>query len=338
METANPNSGYRPVRLASYFSTNNVLSSTGIPTLGHYLFQLKGYMKGIENEISDLQAVIDAKKEEHERFEEEHGITASLRHPIRSVPPEVLGNIFAFAVGESPFNGFVARLRAVCSRWGEVALTTPGLWTRLSINVDKWSKVRVVGDLDKVAGQIKQELSLWLAILHRSKPYRLVLAAEAEDPRLDGPSLDYQERLVHYLLGAEPKPGFVIIESAVALLSVIHFPSACPSVTEMKITEEANDKQEGWKLEEQIFPNLTFVLFCGSIAYCYSQFALSFLQSLYLDITDGQPHDLKRILANLPALRELNIKRKEDEWIDDTFAEDTQLYICPPFTGGPNSR
>ncbi|KAH6912397.1 hypothetical protein BKA70DRAFT_1098750, partial [Coprinopsis sp. MPI-PUGE-AT-0042] len=94
-------------------------------------------MKNLEGEIEELQATLDAKRQQHNCFEQEHNLGARIKHPVRVLPPEVLGHIFAFAVGDPPFNRFidVARLRAVCSSWRGVALTTPGLWTSLTVNV-----------------------------------------------------------------------------------------------------------------------------------------------------------------------------------------------------------
>ncbi|KAH6883662.1 hypothetical protein BKA70DRAFT_1575454 [Coprinopsis sp. MPI-PUGE-AT-0042] len=330
MKITNAISDNRPPKLAPYLSTNHALPPTEIPILDSYIVQLKDGMKNLERDISELQAILDVKKKEYRGLEQEYGISTGILHPIRRIPPEIMGHIFAFAVNQPPFNRFIdiARLRAVCSSWRDVALTTPGLWTSLTIDVDKWCKASAPhkDEPDETLRQVKQELLPWLGILDRSQPYHLVLTAVEENPILDSPPVDYQEQLVHYLLGAEPKPGFITINSATALFSTTLFPSACPTVTEVELTEKANGDQEGWKFEGHVFPSLTSFIFCGSIAYCEAQFAPSFLRTLHLKEVDGDPHDLRRILASFPSLQELNISWKEDEQIGDMFHADTQLY------------
>ncbi|KAH6912395.1 hypothetical protein BKA70DRAFT_831018 [Coprinopsis sp. MPI-PUGE-AT-0042] len=148
MHNPRPKSINRPARLDPYLSINDILPHSGLPTLHGHLSQLNDNIKALEDEITKLQAILDAKKEELGWLHHERTVCNNIKHPIRSVPPEVLGQIFAFALDSPSPNRFVdvARLRAVCSPWRQVALTTPGLLTSLTIDIRKWCKARVQGE------------------------------------------------------------------------------------------------------------------------------------------------------------------------------------------------
>ncbi|KAH6883663.1 hypothetical protein BKA70DRAFT_1206311 [Coprinopsis sp. MPI-PUGE-AT-0042] len=321
MQTHQPIAVDRPVELNHYLSTNDVLPRSGLPTLDGYLDQLNNSMEGLENEMRKLRAILDAMEEEHRCFKLEHEICTSIKHPIRSIPPEILGQIFAFHTKNPASNRFadVARLRAVCRSWREVALTTPGLWTSLTIDIHKWCKAHAIGEMDL----LKEELLPWLAILDRSHPYHLILTATITLDEQD-PKPAHQEQLVHHLLGAEPKPGSITIDSAMALFSTQSFKSTCPSTTEVEITTRASyEVQEVWKLEERLFPTLVSLKICGPISFCRSPVAPSSLQTLQLQDASGGNLDLRRLLTGLPALRELNLS---SSGLDNVVLNSLPLY------------
>ncbi|KAH6912401.1 hypothetical protein BKA70DRAFT_1535830 [Coprinopsis sp. MPI-PUGE-AT-0042] len=100
MHKPRPKSINHPAGLDPYFFTNNILLHSGLPALDGYLSQLNDNIKTLEDEITKLQAIPDA-KEELGWFHHERTVCKSIKHPIRSVPLEVLGQIFAFAL-DSP--------------------------------------------------------------------------------------------------------------------------------------------------------------------------------------------------------------------------------------------
>ncbi|KAH6912367.1 hypothetical protein BKA70DRAFT_1267317 [Coprinopsis sp. MPI-PUGE-AT-0042] len=265
----------------------------------------------------------------HGRLKQEYDACASIKHPIRVIPPEVLGHIFAFAVDTPGFNRFidVARLRAVCSSWRQVALRTPGLWTSLTIDLYKWCQAHAF-DEEETLWEFKDDLSPWLAILDRSNPYHLILTSCVHDPNLDERDFDYQQQLVHHLLRARPQPGNITIDCLMALYSTELFKSACPRVTEVEITARANqDIEEGWSLEKHLFPNLEALTLHGSIDFCQSPFAPSSLRTLHLDDLVGEPFVLLHLVQDLPALCELYLSSKNG--MDE---EDWDPYNSQPYT------
>lgn len=57
--------------------------------------------------------------------------------PVNQIPPEILGSILLYSM--RGLSGLpVERLMAVCGLWMHVCLTTPSLWTKLRLNLDRW--------------------------------------------------------------------------------------------------------------------------------------------------------------------------------------------------------
>ncbi|KAJ7453185.1 hypothetical protein FB451DRAFT_673074 [Mycena latifolia] len=116
---------------------------------------------------------------------DDHKSTAS---PIRRLPPEILGEIFAFSVHSTYYFGDVSEVSGplshqapwvftrVCRRWAAVALGTPGLWSMVSLDLDR------LGERGAVS-----MTKLWLA---RSRNLPLTIKIFHDSDALDRPRLD----------------------------------------------------------------------------------------------------------------------------------------------------
>jgi F-box-like len=300
----------RPATLNHYLSTNDVLPSSGIPTLNGYLNALEGDIQILGDEIVRIQAVLDARKEEQSRLKREHSIYTSITHPIRTVPPEVLSHIFAFTLGtpESSRLADIAHLRGVCSLWRQVTLKTPALWTSLTIDLHKWFETRAQ-NAGYPLSQIEQALPSCMATLGRKNPYHLILTSSGHD--LEGGEYDYQEQLIQSLLVTDPRPGSITIDTRDAVMIASHT-SISWSVTEMEITERGNDvPDETWRLQERFFSALKSLTHHGHIDYCESPFAPSSLHTLHLCDIRGEAFYLRQVLLDLTGLVELKLSSKE---------------------------
>ncbi|KAH6912363.1 hypothetical protein BKA70DRAFT_1267311 [Coprinopsis sp. MPI-PUGE-AT-0042] len=165
----------RPHVIEHYLSTNDALSPSDSLARDGYLTQLNECVENLESDIVKLQIGDDAKNAEKERLLGKYELCINTRSPIRKIPPEILGVIFAFAVNTSPFNRFinVANLRGVCSSWRQAALSTPGLWDALTIYLDKWCPTEIHGhDGQMLLSRFEEELRPWLAIVNRTVTLR----------------------------------------------------------------------------------------------------------------------------------------------------------------------
>ncbi|KAF8901857.1 hypothetical protein CPB84DRAFT_1679295, partial [Gymnopilus junonius] len=134
---------------------SHLLSSLAIPSQSEedatrqYVQTLKDHREGLLNKMRDLADVIG------ETALAQYTVDATIReyaaivHPLRSLPPELLSDIFlqcqfGGTLDEEPYipNSFhplqgPLLLTHVCRRWRMVALSTPGLWTTLKVQFKK---------------------------------------------------------------------------------------------------------------------------------------------------------------------------------------------------------
>ncbi|KAH6873524.1 hypothetical protein BKA70DRAFT_1352816 [Coprinopsis sp. MPI-PUGE-AT-0042] len=93
-----------------------------------------GLMYALEHEIQRLQSVEGRIRGFQVSLKERRRQTKAILSPIRSVPPEVIGTIIAFAIIRS--DGYVGReerkifqrLRCISRVWRQTAFSTPELW------------------------------------------------------------------------------------------------------------------------------------------------------------------------------------------------------------------
>ncbi|KAH6912394.1 hypothetical protein BKA70DRAFT_1267357 [Coprinopsis sp. MPI-PUGE-AT-0042] len=321
----------RPLELAHYLSTNDVLPPSGLPTLNSYLSQLTTTLEGLESDICNLQAILDAKKEEQRHLQQEYTTCASIKSPIRRLPPEILGLVFGFSVGAVPFDKYihVAHLRGVCSSWRQAAMTTPGLWTGLTIDLDKWthSETQACSE-EMLLTQFKEELSPWMAILSRTHHFHLTLTSRSLDNNVEinDPGFNRQRKLVKHLLSMTPRPGALTLKSPLALLIVID--ANAPSVTKLEISDEATRTLEGLTISEAHYPSLKALKVDSPLAIDHPPFPHSSLQTLHLVKGAKRGFFLQQLLQSLPSLRELRLDFPDDldVWNAPAVPETTYVH------------
>ncbi|KAH6883703.1 hypothetical protein BKA70DRAFT_1341904 [Coprinopsis sp. MPI-PUGE-AT-0042] len=297
----------RPSTLEHYFSTNDVPSPSDFLALDGYLARLSERIKNLESDNSRPHAVDDAKNAEEEHLRREYELCVTVRSPIRKIPQEILGAIFAFAIGVAPFNRFinVVHLRGVCSSWRQAALSTPGIWTDLTVDLDKWCDPDTPNlDQTMLFRRFEDELKPWLAILSRTPAYHLTLTSGAS---LDRVYEDLQSQLTQYLLSTTPQPGTITLESPAGVLGIMSLASLglkCPS---LKLII-SGDRMPDLKTVASVFPSLEALevraplILNATAPLCHSS-----LQTLHLDNLGGPGAHLHRLIQELPSLRELNL-------------------------------
>ena len=189
----------RPASLETYISTNDVMPAYAQPTLDAYLAQLASVIGGMDDELVKLQTIVDRKRVEKECVALEYSLCRRITSLTRRIPPEILGVIFVFAVGLEPSHRYIeiVRLRGVCSSWRRVALTTPGLWDELHIELHRWCLPDGVGhEQSTLQHYFADRLKPGLAILTRKRPYCLSL--DYRGYKLDPNEEILQSQMVHH--------------------------------------------------------------------------------------------------------------------------------------------
>ncbi|KAH6883700.1 hypothetical protein BKA70DRAFT_1341902 [Coprinopsis sp. MPI-PUGE-AT-0042] len=323
----------RPLELAHYFTTNDVFPPSGLPTLNSYLAQLTTSIESVESEILKLRAFLHAKKQEKCGLEQEYATCVGIKSPIRRLPVELLGLIFSFAVGAAPFNRYIhiTHLRGVCSSWRHAATTTPGLWTSLTIDLDRWAPPysQFLSDVT-LLDQFKEELSPWIAILSRTRPIHLTLTSQSfdDDIEINDPGFNRQRKLAGHLLSMTPPPATLTLNSPLALLAAIL--ADAPSVVEIEVSYEATRGLEGFTILEARFPCLKALKIHGSLAINTPPFPHSSLQALHLGRGIRPDFFLQELLCTLPCLRELKLGFPDhlDLWNPPDVPETTYVHRC----------
>ncbi|KAJ7607971.1 hypothetical protein FB45DRAFT_763795, partial [Roridomyces roridus] len=120
-------------RLYTLLHSNEPPKAAEIPFLRTITSEMGARLVSIDDEIKQLQTRRRTLALSHEQHK-------SVLSPLRSLAPEILGEIFAwtlptvseafcrsqFQFGESPWN-----LTHVCSHWRAIAISAPSLWSLL---------------------------------------------------------------------------------------------------------------------------------------------------------------------------------------------------------------
>lgn len=95
-----------------------------------------------DKEISRLTDVLSELQTQRARLQRQVTSCSSLLAPIRRLPPELLVEIFSFSC-VLPSNDLTQRkisapynISHVCSYWRELSISTPNLWSRISVDLD----------------------------------------------------------------------------------------------------------------------------------------------------------------------------------------------------------
>lgn len=98
-------------------------------------------LEGIQSQIHSSTRIMQAKRQQYVALEAEFKNVASLRHPVRRLPFEILQCIFEYASGRSKSTPTFAEIRIaikishVCQRWRSVAIDTPRMWSSIAFSL-----------------------------------------------------------------------------------------------------------------------------------------------------------------------------------------------------------
>ncbi|KAH6912376.1 hypothetical protein BKA70DRAFT_1267345 [Coprinopsis sp. MPI-PUGE-AT-0042] len=328
----------RPPSLEHYLSTNDFLSPDDSLALNGYLGQLTARIRYLDSNIAKLQIVDNAKNSERDRLQGEYDLCVKTKSPIRKIPPEILGIIFAFAVNTSSFNQFtdVANLRGVCSSWRQAALSTPGILDDLRIYLDKWCPTEIQ-DERMLHRQFEEELMPWLAIVSRTPAYHLTLALSKPREPFNDAAKNQQAQLARYLLSAIPQPGAITVRSPLGMFGVMLLTSSGLTCSARKLTV-----QGGWEVELQALGPSFSSLEALEVGIPLSlnpipPFCHPSLTTLQLNDLSGQGIYLRRLIQELPCLRELKLSSRDymkTEDVDTTSTAFTHHCLETLFIDG----
>ncbi|KAH6883639.1 hypothetical protein BKA70DRAFT_1341808, partial [Coprinopsis sp. MPI-PUGE-AT-0042] len=304
-----------PPELTPYVSCNDAVPSHLLTCLETYLLRLSEPTERLEAEINALEELLKVKRRIHERARASQDAHLRMKAPIRRVPLDVLEVIFPFAIDIPPFNRYidVAHLRGVCSSWRHVAKTTPGLWTSLDINLDKWCGAELDRcNSDRLSLHFENALAPWISILGKSIPYQLNITSNngyCPDRQISRNNL-----LVDYLFHLTPSPSVVTLSTWAALSGALSSRSSATHTLKIHAARMAlSDKIH----VEPAFPNLKILssdcpMDCNCLSLGHSSLAI-----LHLGDISGTPTSFMRMMQGLPALHELKLYSSKTFDVDD---------------------
>jgi hypothetical protein len=124
-----------PSRLAS----NSIPSNAEAADIRSALLGADRDLLEINKDIDILEALLEKRRLERQAFEDFRNAHNGLLSSIRKLPMELLSEVFLNVLEcERPQKGVLYEafaLGAVCSHWRTVALSTPGLWCKIFVNV-----------------------------------------------------------------------------------------------------------------------------------------------------------------------------------------------------------
>ncbi|KAF9033068.1 hypothetical protein BDZ89DRAFT_563831 [Hymenopellis radicata] len=134
---------------------------------------------------------LSRKKVQRVKFEAYAAKLASVIHPIRSVPPEILSEIFSHLVADPEFqllkNDYfvdsldtksgVWALTHVCARWRQIVTNTSCLWTTVGLSFDNYPRSSATADI-------------LATYLERSNQHALNVIVDSRDEISNHPAMD----------------------------------------------------------------------------------------------------------------------------------------------------
>ncbi|KAJ8083156.1 hypothetical protein PM082_009025 [Marasmius tenuissimus] len=110
--------------------------------VSQFLRDTESELDGYQAEIHRLQTAIYAIESKRDRLRKTAELYKTLLSPIHAMPSEILTIIFKFCCETNVMEPWslpaTLRLTAVCGRWRDITLSTPSLWSSISIEFDDW--------------------------------------------------------------------------------------------------------------------------------------------------------------------------------------------------------
>ncbi len=131
-----------PSPFRALISTNGVASASDADILSHYLQGVEADISVQDDTIQHLEAALKRAQDERNRLQGIFDSHAALGSAFRIFPPEVLAEIFQWAIavptGQLPrlrgLIGELSRIGAVCRLWRATVLSSPSLWASFNVS------------------------------------------------------------------------------------------------------------------------------------------------------------------------------------------------------------
>ncbi|KAF9261518.1 hypothetical protein L218DRAFT_869680, partial [Marasmius fiardii PR-910] len=121
------------------FPFRNTVTAFDQHLIEQSLIDAENELKRCRMELNRLNAAIIAVESRRTAVKREVEHYRSLLSPIQRMPPEVLTEIFGHCGRLSNMNGLIMpvpmAISMVCGRWRELAVSTPSLWSSISITM-----------------------------------------------------------------------------------------------------------------------------------------------------------------------------------------------------------
>ncbi|KAJ7154115.1 hypothetical protein C8R46DRAFT_1227724 [Mycena filopes] len=137
-----PNAPTFPLALAHLLQSNEPPSNAESNLIAGYTDELESQLRLVVGGMAFLEM-------RRRELVQSAGAVQAIRSPIRRLPPEILSEIFGFAVSAAFHFGDIAEvsppigraapwlLTRICSHWSTVAVTNPALWSRVFLDLDR---------------------------------------------------------------------------------------------------------------------------------------------------------------------------------------------------------
>ncbi|KII92014.1 hypothetical protein PLICRDRAFT_104006, partial [Plicaturopsis crispa FD-325 SS-3] len=125
--------------------TNGVPPPSKVPAIRRLIGEETKRLSVLETELARMQAIVDRLARERNEAEKTVRTHRDLLSLARALPPELLSEIFVHCLPEDTTPN-VRRapllLGRVCRRWRAISLSTPQLWSSISITLHKDTPAR----------------------------------------------------------------------------------------------------------------------------------------------------------------------------------------------------
>jgi hypothetical protein len=119
-------------------NSNTVFSAAQTPRFSKTITDIEAGLSRLDDEMSQLRMAMDHLATERQKLEMSLDEYRSLVAPIRRIPPEMLCEMFMHCLVDGPNSFDVTKaplhLTFVCSKWRRVAISSPRLWSYISLD------------------------------------------------------------------------------------------------------------------------------------------------------------------------------------------------------------
>ena len=122
---------------SNMLNSNAIFSAAETSQFSKTISDIEADLSRLDDEMSQLQMAMDHLATERRKLEMSLDEHRSLVAPIRRIPPEILCEMFMHCLVSVPHSFDVTKaplhLTFVCSKWRRVAISTPWLWSYISL-------------------------------------------------------------------------------------------------------------------------------------------------------------------------------------------------------------